>query len=110
MKSRIPLWKLATLASSILLLAGFVAYSAGAITSFDRSSPRQNADVNEQTDHPASDPPTVLLPGSKSAVEIPPGSSPASAPQPKMLPGSKAVAPAFPGYPSPQISPSEKQP
>ena len=114
--------KLAAVASSVLLVAGFVAYRAGAFDS-PMAEP-QPAGVNDETTSlssqdgpvavtPVTDP--AMISGSKSAIFIvppqpaaPSGTAPAPKSPPAFIGGSKSLAPLIP--PPPARSPAPADP
>lgn len=107
--------KLAAVASSAVLVAGFVSYRAGAFdwvrsTNPPAVEPGQAADANG-TDGTAPQSPdpgltNVMLSGSKSGIYIvPPGSTPpggsTAGASPPIMAGSKSITPLIPPAPSP---------
>jgi len=120
-----PVLKMAAAGSSILLVAGFVSYRAGAFDWLGGSVPQSveadPAPVADAAPEPVADPPTavtpltppVVLSSSKSAiiVTLPPGGSQTGPVQthPPIIGGSKSLAPLIPPK-SPQSPPASQSP
>jgi hypothetical protein len=128
MKPPRAILKLTAVASSALLVAGFVSYRAGAFDWLNRPESQPAADPGETmfpsskltqiarpTDVPPENTPVdpAMLSGSKSAMVLIPPPPTAAAPAPKSPPtfigGSKSIAPVIPPK-APPVNPQASSP
>jgi hypothetical protein len=104
--------KLAAVASSIVLVGGFVSYRAGALNWLVAYEAPTRVEDKSPADPPQADGTStnpVIMSGSKSGIYIVPASPAAkdgpaaapAAPPPTIMPGSKSVAPLIPPKSSP---------
>jgi hypothetical protein len=113
MKQKKTLLKVAVILSSALLVAGFVAYRAGAFNewlapppsgSIENETPGPNGEAVEQEQLV----PPIVMSGSKSALPattlVPPQSSSGGS---TIIGGSKSLAPLIPASPPPQQAGSQ---
>jgi hypothetical protein len=111
------LLKLAAVASSVVLVGGFVSYRAGALNWLMASEvPPAQVDENSPADQPPSAESPLATPaimsGSKSGIYIVPAApaakdgptAPSPAAPPTIMPGSKSVAPLIPPKSPPPAS------